>query len=309
MEPEADVSVVVPVFNGAPTLHALVEAVRDVMASLDRTFEIILVDDGSADRSWPTIVDLVSRHEGTIRGFRLTRNSGQQAATYCGLLEARGKCVVTIDDDLQPHPREIRTLWEHSQSTRADVVYGTYSTSRHDLVHRLGARLLRMVLRHIAPGFPGSSSFRLIRSEVLQCLPRRVGPWVFVDPVLAWGSSEVTSVVVDHGSGPETRSRYTLGALLSLACTLVFVYTTLPLRMMTVLGLASALVSFGLGVYYLLQKLLVGSQLGFSALIVTITFSSGVVLLCLGILGEYVSRIHSMASGEPAFTVKARASR
>src|SRR5262245_18764255 len=95
--------------------------------------------------------------------------------------------------------------------------------------------------------------------------------------------------------------------LASVACTLLFTYSTLPLRLMTGIGLLSAVISFGLGLYFLIRKLTIGSQIGFSALIVTTTFRAGVVLMSLGVLGEYVSRIHAMSSGEPAFTVKARA--
>jgi len=305
MEPRPSISVVVPVFNGARTLRELLAGLREAQGAMDARFEVLLVDDGSTDESWCTILELRAQHGDLVRGFRLARNFGQQAATYCGLLEARGDWVVTLDDDLQPHPREIPKLWEHAQSRHCDVVYGVYARRHHGLVHRLGTRLFRMLLRRVAPSFPDGSSFRLIRSEVLRSLPRHAGPWILVDPVLAWQTSAITSVVVDHGGNGGCRSRYPLHALFSIAGTVLISYSRLPLRLMTALGFLSAAASFGLGLYYLFRKVTVGAEIGFSALIVTTTFSSGVVLLSLGILGEYISRIHTMGSGEPAFTIKA----
>lgn len=305
MEPKLDISVVVPVYNGAATLPKLFHGIQDVMASANLMFEVILVDDGSRDDSWRVISELKKLYGDVVRGFRLARNSGQQAATYCGLLESRGQWAVTIDDDLQTHPREIAKLWAHAQATQSDIVYGVYATLRHGMMHRIGTRLFRMLLRRVAPGFPDGSSFRLIRSEVLRSLAAHPRPWILVDPVLAWQTSDIASVIVEHGPGGTGRSRYSFFKLVAIACTLLITYSNVPLRMMTAIGLLSAVVSLGLGLYYLIQKLTVGAQLGFSALIVTATFSSGLILLSLGILGEYISRIHTMGSGEPAFTVKA----
>ena len=301
-----DITVVIPVFNGASTLRALFSGIQDVTTSMSLSAEVVFVDDGSTDHSWRIVRELKTEHPDLVHGFRLARNSGQQAATYCGLLEAHGEWVVTIDDDLQPHPREIRRLWDHVQSNPADVIYGVHATSPHALMRRLGRRLFRTLLRRVAPHFPGSSSFRLIRSEIVRSIPRHLGPWVLIDAVLAWQTSDMSSVSVDAG-GERGRSGYTLSALVAVACALLFTYSTIPLRLMTGVGLLSAIVSFGLGVYFLIQKLTMGAQIGFSALIVTTTFSSGVILLSLGILGEYISRIHMMASREPAFTIKARA--
>ena len=307
MQPSHDVSVVVPVFNGAGTLRALFSAIQEEMRSLNLSADVIFVDDGSTDESWRVVLDLNAQHGSQVRGLRLARNCGQQAATYCGLLEADGNWVLTIDDDLQTHPREIRKLWAHAQATQSDVVYGVYTALRHGLVHRLGTRVFRMLLRRVAPTFPDGSSFRLIRADVVRSMPRMPGPWVLVDAVLARHTSDFTSVVVEHAPRESGRSGYTFPMLFAMACTLLFTYSRVPLRLMTALGLLSAVGSFALGLYYLFQKITVGAQIGFSALIVTIAFSSGVILLSLGILGEYISRIHAIGSGEAAFTIKARA--
>lgn len=306
MEGELDISVVVTVFNSAQTLDGLFTAIAEVMGSLGLSYQALFVDDGSSDGSWEAIVQLKRRHGDRIRGLRLARNSGQQAATYCGLLEARGRWVVTLDDDRQPHPREIGKLWEHAQRHSADLIYGVYDRLHHGIMHRIGSRMFRVLMRRVAPRFPQGSSFRLIRGEVLRTLPRRPGPWILVDPVLAWQTSEVVAVAVEHAPREHGRSGYSLTALFAMAWTLLITYSGLPLRLMTGIGLLSSVVSLALGVFYLVRRFTVGAQLGFSALIVTITFSSGLILLSLGVLGEYVSRLHATSTGEPAFIVKAQ---
>jgi undecaprenyl-phosphate 4-deoxy-4-formamido-L-arabinose transferase len=305
MEDRPHISVVVPVFNSAETLPELFLGIREAMAFLNVPFEALFVDDSSTDRSWSVILDLKKEHGDLVRGFRLARNSGQQAATYCGLLQSRGQWVVTLDDDLQPHPREIIKLWQCAQEQRSDILYGVYAKRKHGLVHRAGSRLFRMLLRRVAPAFPDGSSFRLIRSEVLQSIATRPGPWVLVDPVLAWQTSHIATVPVEHSSRRSGQSGYSLVTLVAIAWTLLITYSKLPLHLMTIFGFLSSIISFALGLYYLFQKLMVGAPMGFSALIVTITFSSGLILLSLGMIGEYISRIHTMGSGEPAFTIKA----
>ncbi len=304
MEDKPEISVVVPVFNSARMLPELFSGIREVMASMKMQFEVLFVDDSNSDESWSAILILKEQHGSPIRGFRLARNSGQQAATYCGLLQSRGHWVVTLDDDFQPHPREIIKLWQNAQEQCSDVVYGVYAKLQHRLLYRIGSRLFRILLRRVAPAFPDGSSFRLIRAEILRTLAARPGPWVLVDPVLAWQTSHITTVTVEHSGRRSGRSGYSFVKLVAMAWTLLVTYSKLPLRLMTVFGFLSSIVSFGLGLYYLLRKITVGAQMGFSALIVTTTFASGLILLSLGILGEYISRIHTMGSGEPAFTIK-----
>ena len=306
MQEGPDLSIVIPVFNGACSLHELFDAICRQVAAMQLRSEVLFVDDGSSDDSWQVIMDLHASHGEVVRGFRLARNSGQQAATYCGILEAKGDWIVTMDDDLQTHPRELATLWERAQATDADVVYGVFPAPQQPLLRRLATRIFRKLLRRVAPQFPEGSSFRLIRSDVVHAIPRQVGPWVLVDPILGWYSSTITTVAVEQEPSRAEQSRYSTYALLTIAIRLLFTHSVIPLLLVTALGLLTSVISFGIGVYYLVQKITVGAQLGCSALIVSTTFFSGVILLNLGILGEYISRIHGMGSGEPAFAIRSR---
>jgi undecaprenyl-phosphate 4-deoxy-4-formamido-L-arabinose transferase len=300
-----DISVVVPVFNSETRLRELFTRTCAVITSMNLDFEFVFVDDGSIDKSWRVINELNAEYPERVRGFRLSRNSGQQAATVCGLERARGMWVVTLDDDLQSLPEEIPALWEQAKRHQADVVYGVYAEPKHRFLHRVGSRAFRVLLRNIAPNVPAGSSFRLINGEILQMLPQRTGPWLFVDPMLAWLTSDITTINVQHAERKEGRSGYSFFKLVHIALTVLVTYSALPLQLMIWFGLISAVISFGLGIYYLILRLTANVAVGFSALIVTMTFAFGVILLSMGVLGLYISRIYIAGTGQPAFIVKA----
>lgn len=298
------ISVVVPVFNGSASLEALFGRVKAVFDHENRRFEVIFVDDGSTDNSWPLIERLQAQFPESVRGIRLMRNAGQQAATFCGLLEASGEWIVTMDDDLQVPPEEIPKLLEAARGRNTMLVYGVSSEPARSLFYRAGARLFRRLLRSVALDFPDGSSFRLLHSGLVERLPKNVRLLNYIDPLLSWVSSGVLRVEVRHEKRQHGRSGYSFLRLLGLALEILLLYSVLPLRFMVWLGLLCAVGSFGLGVYYLMLKLTVGAQVGFSALIVTITFFSGMILMSLGILGTYISNLYAMGIGRPAFVIQ-----
>ena len=193
-----DISVVVPVYNGKATLNSIYQRIEDTLSKAQFSFEVIFVDDGSTDDSWKTIKDLKKIFRTTVQGIKLARNTGQQAATYCGLLEARGKWAITLDDDLQYIPEEIPKLLVKAQYTNADLVYGVHKSSKHNIFHNMGTRIFRCLIRNVAPKFPNGSSFRLIKREVLLGLPENPGPGFYLDPILSWLTDNIVIEEVEH---------------------------------------------------------------------------------------------------------------
>lgn len=304
MQTRPDISIVIPVYNGAGTLHELFKRTSNTLEALNLKYEILFVDDGSEDLSWQIILDLKKAYNDKIRGFRLARNNGQQAATLCGLQQALGTWIVTLDDDLQTPPEEIPKLLEKSKDSMADIVFGVYPSLKYNFIHNIGTRIFRYLLRKIAPDFPNGSSYRLIRSDILKTYPWESGPWVNIDSMLAWLTSNITTVTIRHDKKQNNHSRYSFFKLLNMAVTILIVNSVWPLRLMIWTGFFSAMISFGIGIFFLYKKLTIGAPVGFSALIVTITFATGVILLCMGVLGEYISRIYSMGMRHPAFIIK-----
>jgi hypothetical protein len=162
------------------------------------------------------------------------------------------------------------------------------------------------LIRSVAPAYPNGSAFRLVKKDVLAKLPAPTGPGFYVDPILCWATDNIITEEVQHEKRINGKSGYSLLKLLNLAFAILIVHSTLPLRLMIWTGFFSSLISFGIGIFYLIKKLTVGAALGFSALILTITFVSGVILMSLGILGVYIAKLYTMGSGQPAYIVQSR---
>ena len=297
------VSVVVPVYRGAPTLRELCERVELALTPTNAPFEIILVDDGSPDESWKVIKDLASSH-GVVRGLRLGRNYGQHAALLAGTRSATFSTTVTLDDDLQNPPEEIpRLLAALTQGD--DVVYGVPSSVQQDFSRRLASRLARWSIK--ASGIehaPSVSSFRAFRTDLRRSFNVPIGPAVDIDSLLTWGTTRFGSVKVAHAERKVGVSNYTLRRLLVHAFDFLTGYSALPLRIATFLGIAAS----GLGVvllgWVLGHVLFAGDAVsGFPFVASTIIIFSGVQLVMLGLIGEYVGRIHFRSMGKPSYAI------
>ncbi len=240
------VSVVVPVYNSATILPKLVARLNDVLAPLPFGYEIVLVNDCSADGSWTEIVALAEA-EATVRGIDLSRNYGQHAATLAGIRAARGDVVVTIDDDLQNPPEEIpRLLAQLDQGY--DVVYGVAVTGDRGIVRNVLTWMAKRALRiAIGPNVPTNvSGYRAFRTSLRNAFEEFRSPYVSVDVLLSWGARSITSLPVRHYPRHEGRSGYTYGTLATHALNVLTGFTTRPLRVVALLGLAA--VVFGVGV-------------------------------------------------------------
>jgi undecaprenyl-phosphate 4-deoxy-4-formamido-L-arabinose transferase len=301
-----DLSVVVPVYNGSKTLEELFLRTQDALTNRGLTFEIVFVDDRSIDPSWSVIESMKARYGDLVQGIRLARNTGQQATTFCGMLSAQGTWIVTIDDDLQVPPEEIVKLLDAAQEQQAELVYGVFPSPKHNWLYHSGARIFRWVLHKIALDFPNGSSFRLLHADLIGRLPTDLKQLSHIDPFLLWVSTGFIRVEVGHEKRRHGRSGYSIARLVKMALEILILYSTLPLNFMIWAGFFFAAVSFGLGIYFMILKITIGAQMGFSALIVTITFFSGMILMSLGILGTYISNLYAMGIGRPPFVIQTK---
>lgn len=300
---ENGVSVVVPVYNSDATLPPLCDRIAGALG--DRNWEIILVDDGSVGATWDTIRRLAGRDR--IRGARLGRNAGQHAALLAGIRMARYDTVVTIDDDLQNPPEEVPRLLDVFRTrSDIDVVYGWSPTTVHRWWRRVGSAVLRRsVLKFLgATGTDRIGTFRAFRTNLREGFRESVGPGVSIDALLAWSTDRSTWVEVAHHQREDRHSGYSFRALWRFALDVITGYSTVPLRMVTRLGLLSAL--FGLGVLgYVVGRYLTGgtSVAGFPFLASLIALFSGAQMLSLGVIGEYLGRTHVRVMGRPTYVV------
>ena len=301
----ATLSAVVPVYRSAATLPRLYQRLAGVLAQRGPAFEIILVEDCGGDDSWRVIEEL-SRLDPRVKGIRLSRNYGQHNALLCGIRAARHELVVTIDDDLQNPPEEIpRLLAELDRGF--DVVYGAPEHERHGFLRGRASAITKLALRHAMGATTARhvSAFRVFRTYLREVFEAYRSPLVSIDVLLTWGTTRFTHVVVGHDARAAGESNYTLRKLVIHALNMVTGFTTLPLRLASVLGFVFSL--FGLGVlgYVVLGYLLRGGSIpGFPFLASVIAIFSGVQLFALGIIGEYLARVHLRSMDRPPYLVR-----
>lgn len=297
-------SVVIPVFNSSKTLYELFSRLKDVFEQIQLDFEVVFVDDFSSDGSWDIIRQIKEEHPSQVTGIQLATNAGQHNATLCGLYFSTGEMIITIDDDLQVPPEEIPKLIDHYKDTKADVVYGIYSQKQHSAFRNLGSKIMEKIIKHYANSPGKGSSFKLINGHIAHHITQLNHTNIFLDEIIGWFTEDIRYVEVRHIKRKDGRSGYSSLKLMLTSINILFNYTALPLRMMTYGGLFFALLFFCLGIYYIYNKFFYAVQLGFTSLIVAIFFATSLILLCLGIIGEYIRRLYLSYQNKPAFSVK-----
>ncbi len=298
-------AVVIPVYNSATSLPELVSRLERVFSSLGPSLEIVLVNDGSRDESWQVISELAARHR-SVRGIDLARNYGQHNALLCGTRAARSEVVITMDDDLQHPPEEIPALLAKLAEGH-DVVYGVPESERHDLWRKLASKITKWALQTTMGARVARkvSAFRALRTDIRRAFADYRGPFVSFDVLLTWGAYRFESVVVRHESRPLGVSQYTFRKLVIHALNMVTGFSVLPLQLASLTGFALTLFGMGVLAYVVSRYLIQGVAVpGFAFLASIISIFSGAQLFALGILGEYLARMHFRLMDRPAYTVR-----
>jgi len=298
-------SIVVPVYNSAQGLTSLVDRLGAVLPGLAAEYEVILVNDGSRDQSWPAILDLMSRTS-WLRGIDLMRNYGQHNALLCGIRAARYDTIVTVDDDLQNPPEEIGKLLSKLEEGY-DVVYGVPEREQHGLMRDIASRLTKRAMQSAMGAETASSvsAFRAFRSLVCQAFADYQSPNVNIDVLLTWGTSRFGAVVVQHEKREFGSSNYNFGRLIIHALNMMTGFSTAPLRLASFVGFGFTLFGCGTLAYVLITYLIRGTtQPGFPFLASLISIFSGAQMFALGIIGEYLARMHSRTMDRPPYAVR-----
>jgi undecaprenyl-phosphate 4-deoxy-4-formamido-L-arabinose transferase len=295
-------SIVVPVFRSEKTLNELVNRITNSIS--DKSVEIILIDDASGDGTWTTICS-IARQNSMVTGIRLGRNSGQHGALLAGVRAAKFQTVVTLDDDLQNPPEEIDKLID-ALVPGVDVVYGVSTEVKQNYYRRAGSKLVRKFFAS-ALGFNSAvsmSSFRTFRTVLREGFNTALGPNVSLDALLTWSTTRFTVVEVKHDERKVGDSHYTFRKLVRFMIDMATGYSALPLRLASALGFLT--ISFGavLLVYVIGRPIITGERVqGFPMLASTIIIFSGVQIFLLGILGEYIGRMHFRVMNKPTYMV------
>lgn len=301
----AAVSVVVPVYNSAPILPELLRRLEPVLAAEAPAFEVILVDDASRDGSWEAICKLAAERP-FVRGVSLKRNYGQHNALLAGLHRARHPLVVTLDDDLQHPPEEIPKLLARLREG-CDVVYGTPEREHHGLWRDLASRVTKLALSSAMGAETAGmvSAFRAFHLHLREAFSDYTSPFVSIDVLLTWASQRFAAVPVRHDPRQSGASNYTLRKLVAHALNMLTGFSIVPLQLASLIGFAFTFFGSCVLAYVLGRYLIQGTSVpGFPFLASVIAIFSGAQLFALGIIGEYLARIHFRMMGRPPYSVR-----
>lgn len=300
------VSFVIPCYRSEQTIGKVVEEINRTMAVMEQyRHEIILVNDASPDATFRVIQELCERQK-NVCGVNLARNFGQHAALMAGFGYAKGDIVVCLDDDGQTPADEVGKLLAEVEAG-ADVVYARYAHKQHSGFRNLGSKINELMTR-VMLGKPKElyiSSYFAAKRFVVEEILRYENPFPYVIGLVLRATKNITNVDVEHRERMSGTSGYTLGKLFGLWFNGFTAFSIKPLRIATVIGVISACCGFLYGIYTVVKKLINPAvPVGFSALMAAMVFLGGVILLMLGIIGEYLGRIYISMNNSPQYVIR-----
>ena len=262
---DIDISVVIPVYNSGAILAELSSRLMAVLEERGKKYELIFCDDCSRDNSWEVLQQIKEENPGIVTAIQLSKNFGQHNATLCGMSFARGQLVVTMDDDLQHPPDELPALLEAINETGIDVVYGTFRKKSHSMVRNAGSYSVRKASKHFLKGKGKGSSFRVVDRTIVDKVLEHRQYFIFIDELILWYTDNIRFVDVRHDKRKYSKSNYSGGRIWKLFSNLVFFYTSFPLKMMVYGGFVISVLTFLLGLQFILRKIFLDLPLGYGS--------------------------------------------
>jgi glycosyltransferase involved in cell wall biosynthesis len=303
-KPDRGISAVCPVFNAEASLVELYHRLASSLSLLTGDFEIVFVNDQSSDKSGKVISNLAAQ-DPRVQGIDLMRNYGQHNALLCGIRAARYDIIVTLDDDLQHPPEEIAKLLERLEEGY-DVVYGTPQKEQNGWARALASKAVRLALQS-AVGYEVArnvSAFRAFRTQLREAFTGYHTSFVSIDVLLTWATTRFSAVTVRFDPRFIGSSNYTLSKLLGHAVDMTTGFSTKPLQLASLTGFIFTLFGIGVLLYVIGRYFFQGSVPGFPFLASIVAIFSGAQLFALGVVGEYLARMHFRLMNRPAYVVR-----
>lgn len=306
MEDKIKISVVIPVYNSENIIPELVDRLIRVFEPLEvYSLELIMVNDGSIDNSWNVLKEEKKKFPSILKVINLSKNFGQHNALFCGFSFCSGDFVVTIDDDLQHPPEEILKLIEAQKNNNSDIVYGVYKVKHHSLIRNLGSFIIKTTSDTKDQTEGAGSSFRMIRKDLIDTLIKKHSQhFLFLDTALTWYNTNIELVEVKHEPRKKGKTGYSISKLFVLYFNIAYYYSARPLKVLIGIGLLSSFMSFLVGTWFIYKKLIYNVPLGYTSIIVAIMFSTSLILLSLGVVGQYIYKLYQLQQNKPPYSIK-----
>ena len=298
------ISIVSPVYRAEKILPILISEINLVMERIGEDYEIILVDDRSPDNSWE-VMKVLSSQNPKIKSIRLSRNFGQHSAIFAGLTKTKGDWVVVMDCDMQDQPKEIAKL--HKKALEGyDIVLGQRENRKDKFLKKLSSKLFYKVFNYLSgANFDNNvANFGIYHQKTIKSILDMKDYVKFFSLFINWIGFKSVSIPIEHGEREEGKSTYSVGRLFKQAFNVIISFSDKPLRLFINFGLSISILSFVLGIYYLYLSITHKiTQPGFSSLILSIWFLSGIIISCIGIVGVYLGKTFDQAKGRPTFII------
>jgi undecaprenyl-phosphate 4-deoxy-4-formamido-L-arabinose transferase len=301
------ISVIVPVYNEEETILALLGRLGTVLETLGRTYEIILVDDGSTDGTFARVREAHSG-DGRIVVLHLSKNFGQQQAVMAGFRECRGEQIVTIDADLQNPPEEIPRLLAKLEEGH-DVVCGWRRRRKDPALRKLSSLLLNRIVSRLTKVelHDYGCMLRAYRREIIERVKLCPERSTYITALVCWVGGRFAEVEVAHAAREQGQSKYNYFKLFELYFNLVTGFSILPLQLISFLGMGCSTFGFGLGLWLLGRRVLLGNdELGITSVFAVLFFLFGLLIFSIGLIGEYIGRIYIEVQGRPGYLIRER---
>ena len=301
-----ELSLVIPVYNGSRTIGPLVEQTAKIFGST--SFEIVLVNDGSEDDSERVCAQLAEKFAQNVTFVHLSRNFGEHSAVLAGLTQARGRYIAVLDDDGQNPPEEVVRMLDELKRKNYDVVYGHYIEKKHSWFRNLGSRFndrVATLMLH-KPKHLYLSSFKVMNRFLVNEIIKYRGPYPYTDGLIYRVTRNIGQIPVEHRVSLGGPSRYTLRRLVRLWLNMFLNFSIKPLRISVYIGLLASGLSIVSLIAILIDKLWITPNLtvGIPTVLGSVVFFSGIQLMILGLVGEYLGRLYLDQTGTPQYVVR-----
>lgn len=285
------IDIVIPTYNSEASVEILIQRLEEWNQVTDFQTHFIFVDDASNDNTYIQLKQQLANSKLSFEVHGLHKNQGQHTAVAMGLGFSRAPFVVTMDDDLQHNPFDIERLYQKLIDGNHDLVYGIYNSKKHHALRNLGTKTLQFFLKLTDRDYSMVTSFRIMKKELCLSFRNRKTKVYFIEEFLLNAASSYGTVTVTHHKREIGESNYSGMRLVKMAVLILLIHSSFPLKFISRVGVLLSLVFFGIGIYFIRQKLLFDVELGFTSIIVSIFFSTGLILFSLGIIGEYIRKI------------------
>lgn len=298
------ISVISPVYNAEKIIEELVNRISTNVQLITSDFEIILIEDGSKDDSWNRIVEL-SLSNRKIRGAKLSRNFGQHAAITAGLEMSKGDWVIVMDCDLQDRPEEIINLYNEAHKG-FDVVLARRTVRYDSIIKKTTSKLFYTVFAYLTGTKQDNTvaNYGIYNRKVIDALLSMKDVIRYFPTMIQWVGFKQGTLEVKHSEREEGKSSYTWRKLFKLAFDNIIAFSDKPLRLTVRFGLSVSVISFIVGIYYLLQYFKGNIEVtGYTSLIISLWFLSGLIMFILGIIGLYLGKVFDKVKDRPVFII------